>query len=157
MPNVRVTEQKFIDVDSECKDNPVYLQWWNTKGGPSYWLFHRNQTDLVNTSSAGEYIKNEPDMEYAIGGAEFLGKNADPSMLIGADVPISKMDGIKGLIISPKVLMLMNPETWTTDVGGPKWQRVKVQTGSFIVLKRTETRQRVELVLLLPEINVQSE
>jgi hypothetical protein len=152
----RITEIKTIDVNDECVDNPVYLKWLNTLGGFSQWLFGTMQTDIIQTSVDGEYMTNiNDDLENSIGGNEYISKDAQPQLVIGANVPVSKMDGMKGLIMSPKVLMLSNPNTWQTD--GAKWIRVRVQTGSFIVLKTNETRNQVEMVLLLPKLNIQAE
>lgn len=152
-----ITEVKRIKVDSECKDNPIYLQWLNSSGGPSYWLFSRQNTQGITTAATGTYKAYEPDMEVALGGDEYTGKDVTPSIIIGANVAIEDMDGIKGLLMSGKVLMLMNPTTWTTDASGPVWQRVRVQPGSYIIKKANDTRRDIEMVLLLPEINIQVE
>lgn len=151
-----ITEIKEIDINTECVDNPVYLKWLNTSGGFSQWLFGKMQTDIIQTSVDGEYVTNiDDDLENSIGGDEYISKNAQPQLVIGANVPVEKMDGMKGLLMSPKVLMLSNPDDWQTD--GPKWIRVRIQTGSFIVLKSNETRNVVEMVLLLPKLNIQAE
>jgi len=152
----RITEIKEIDVDATCVDNPIYLKWLNTSGGFSQWLFGRMQTDIIQTAVNGEYeTLIDDDLENSIGAEEYMSKDAQPQMVIGANLPIDKMDGIKGMLMSPKVLMLTNPETWTTE--GAKWVRVRIQVGSFLILKTSETRSQIELVLLLPKINIQSE
>lgn len=155
MPQVRVTEIKEIDINRDCVDNPVYLCWLNTLGVPSYWLFN-NRIKMIQTAADGEYEKIAEDLEGSIGVSEFLSKTAEPSFIIGAEVPVVKMDGMQGLIQSPKVEMLMNTETWITD-GGPIWQRVKLRVGSFLILNKSETFNRVQLEIVLTEINLQSE
>ena len=150
-----LTEEKIIDIDNSCVDSPVYLKWLNTSGGYSQWLFGKKQTKLIQTAIDGEYIANTEDLENSIGGEEFMGTNVQPAMIVGADVPVIKMDGIKGLLMSPKVLMLMNPDTWETE--GVIWQRVRIQRGSYIVLYTDETRNKIEMTVYQPKINIQSE
>lgn len=151
----RITEIKEIDVNTECVDNPVYLKWLNTQGGYSQWLFGKRQTKIIQTAVDGEYISDVDDLENSIGGEEYMGTNVQPAMIIGADLPIEKMDGIKGLLMSPKVLMLMNPDTWEDE--GAIWQRVRIQRGSFVILYTDETRHKIEMTVYQPKINIQSE
>lgn len=150
-----LTEVKIIDIDNSCVDSPVYLKWLNVKGGYSQWLFGKRQTKLIQTAIDGEYVSNIEDLENSIGGEEFLGTDVQPAMIVGADVPVIKMDGIKGLLMSPKVLMLMNPDTWETE--GVIWQRVRIQRGSYIVLHSDETRNKIEFTIYQPKINIQAE
>lgn len=155
MATIKVTEVKLIDVETECIDNAICLKWLNTSSSYSTWVFGRTNTKTIQTAADGEYNKNEPDLALAQGSAEYISKNSQPSIILGANMPKYKMDGMQGLIESPKVLMLMNNDTWATV--GCVWQRVKVRIGSFVIVRETETRMDVELVILTPEKNLQSE
>lgn len=152
---VILTEIKIIDVEQGCVESPVYLKWLNTQGGYSSWLFGKRQTKVINVSIDGEYTANTEDLENSIGGDEYMGSISAPAMILGADLPASKMDGIQGMLQSPKVLMLMNPDTW--QVEAPVWQRVRIQRGSFITLYTDETRKGIEFTIFTPKINVQAE
>ena len=58
------------------------------------------------------------------------------------------MDGMQSLFESPKVMMLMNPETWESD--GAIWQRVIVNTGTLLILKTRTSYLDVKFTLDLP-------
>ncbi len=158
---MRVTEKKDIKIDHECKDFPIYLTWLNRLGGYSYWLFFKEHTEKTKTKSENKYILNIQDLENAIGTNDITGKSAVHSMLIGGRIKAEDMDGITGLYESPKVLRLMNPETWETDGEGgtplPKWQRVIVKPGSIVILKTGIDFLEIKMNLDLPFINTQKE
>ena len=158
---MRITEKKKIKIDHECKDFPIYLTWLNSLGGYSYWLFFKEHTEKTKTASENKYIKSIDDLENAIATDDITGKSADHTILIGGRMKAEDMDGITGLYESPKVLRLMNPETWETDgVGGtpaPKWQRVIIKPGSLTILKTGIEYLEVKMNLELPFINTQKE
>lgn len=155
MAYTRITEIKRIKVDTECKDSPVCLVWLNTMGGFSTWVFEINNTKQVQTEAGGEFTKNIPDLATSVGNREFLTKVSQPAIIVGANVSRDDMDGLTGLINSPKVQMLMNPYTWETE--GVLWQRVQIKPGSFITGIEIETRMDVELVILTAQTNIQAE
>ena len=145
----RITEIKKIDIEQECIDNPIYLCWLNNKGGYSYWCFSRKQSYLLDTAVDGSYKKFNEDIESATGIDELISKAARESIVCGGKIPNNKMDGIKGLLSSPKVMWLTNPESWSDD--GCLWRRVIVSPGSFITLDTNQKRQLIQITLLLPE------
>ena len=158
---MQLTEKKKIKVDHECKDNPIYLTWLNKLGGYSYWLFFKNHSINTKTSGENPYSISIQDLENANSTNGITGKAILHSMAIGARVRAADMDGITGLYESPKVMRLMNPETWETDgVGGipnPIWQRVGVKTGSLLILRTGSEFLDVKLTLDLALINSQKE
>lgn len=143
-----ITEKKSIKIDHECKDFPIYLTWLNGLGGYDSWLFFKEHTTTTKTKVSGKYTLNVQDLENAIGTNDILGKDIKPEMKIGGRMLASDMDGMQSLYESPKVLMLMNPESWEVD--GAKWQRVIVKTGSLLVLKTRTSYLDVKLSLELP-------
>ena len=158
----RITEIKNLKVFDQCVKNPVYIQWRGTNGGINYWLFHHVQTELLDTELNGEFAPYIDDLENATGTAVVMGKNATPGLIIGATVDAEDITqgvnpslppGLKGLIMSTDVKMLMNVETWATE--GPKWMDVKVQPGSFKILETTSNKANIELTLVLPSIYTQ--
>ena len=158
---MRITEKKKIKIDHECKDFPIYLTWLNSLGGYSYWLFFKEHTENTKTKTQNKYIVNIQNLETAIGTNDITGKLANHEIKIGARVKAEDIDGITGLYESPKVLRLMNPETWQTEGEGgnplPKWQRVIVKPGSIIILKTGIDFLEIKMTLELPFINTQKE
>lgn len=161
----RITEVKTVKVNHGCVDNPVYLNWLGTNGGRNFWLFGVVQTEILDVGVTGEFFPAQNDIENAIGNGEYLGKEAQPELIVGAYVDLEDVRGLKGLMMSPDVLMLTNPTTWqnVTQVAGvdvmegAKWQRVKVAPQTFKVLETNQTKVNVELTLLLPTINIQQQ
>lgn len=143
-----ITEIKTIKIDHECKDFPIYLTWLNGLGGYDSWLFFKEHSVSTRTKVSNKYTLNITDLETAIGTNDITGKNIEPQMKIGGRMLAEDMDGIKSLYESPKVMMLMNPDTWETD--GATWQRVIVKTGSLLTLKTRTPYLEVKLTLELP-------
>jgi len=151
----QLTEKIKVKIDHECKDFPIFLTWLNSLGGYSYWLFFKSHTESIKTKSENSYIVNIQDLENAISTNDITGKSSIPSLAIGAVIDAEDMDGIQSLFQSPKVLQLMNPETWQTE--GLKYRRVIVNAGSLIILKTKIERLEVKFTLELPFINTQKE
>ena len=158
---MQITEKKNIKIDHECKDFPIYLTWLNRLGGYSYWLFFKEHTEKTKTKTENKYIKSIADLENAIGTNDITGKFSGHSILIGARIKAEDQNGITGLYESPKVLRLMNPETWETDSPAgdpaPRWQRVIIKAGSITILKTGIDFLEVKMTLELPFINTQKE
>jgi hypothetical protein len=156
-----LTEKKRIKVDTTCKDFPMYLCWLNSLGGYSYWLFFKTHTETSKTKAQTGYSLNEADLATDIGTNDIVGKSAVHSFRIGARMLSEDMDGITGLFESPKVMLLMNPETWQTDSPTgtplPRWQRTLVGTGSLVILKTSTAFLEVKLDIQMPRINTQKE
>jgi hypothetical protein len=152
---MRLTEKKRIKIDTECKDYPKYLCWLNKFGGYDYWLFFKYHEEHTRTQAENPYVVNIDDLETANSTNDITGKKAVHSFRIGARVKEEDMDGLTGLYESPKVMLLMNPETWSTE--GPVWQRVIVKTGSMLVLKTGTEFLEMKLEIQMPFINTQKE
>lgn len=152
---ILVTEKKIIKINNECHAHPVYLEWHNKLGGTDNWLFDRDNETTSRTSIVSAYQSVVSDLETAIGQNDIIGKSISPTISIGARIAAEDMDGIRSLYESPKVLMLMNRETWAAD--GPIWQRVIVAPGSLLVLKTNSSFIDVKLTLNIPIVNSQQE
>ena len=143
-----ITEKKKIKIDHECKDFPIYLTWLNGLGGYDSWLFFKEHTIQTNTKVISRYKSNIQDLENSVGTFDIVGKDISPRMQIGGRMEVEDMDGMQSLYESPKVMMLMNPNTWESD--GCVWQRVVVRTGSLVTLKTRSSYLDVKLTLELP-------
>lgn len=150
----RVTEKKRVKINTDCVDQPVYLNWMGLSGGRNYWLFGKRQNYGVGTAIVGEFQPYTEDIETAQGVAFDTGRTALPKLIIGAAVDREDAEGIKGVLYSPNVLRLMNPATWQTE--GPVWQVVRPVPGSFKLWDTDQTRCEIEFTIELTELNIQS-
>lgn len=150
----RITEKKRVKIEQDCVANPVYLAWIGLRGGVNYWLFGGTQTINVKTGKAKVIQKDIRDLEPAEGAVDYLKKEGAEKWQIGANnVKREDLEGLKTLLISPKVQVLMNPDTWITE--GPIWQTVLVNTGSFRIIETDESRHDIKLTIDFSPINIQ--
>lgn len=156
MSKQRITEIKTIKIDAECKENPVYLTWKGPDGGNNAWLFHRRQTEADRIEAGEKFEPFIDDLETATSNGEYLSKQTTPQLILGADnFEIEDVRGIRGLLRSTKVEMLMNPATWEDD--GPIWQTVMVDAGSFNILDTGANKASIEITLNLVKIYQQNQ
>ena len=65
------------------------------------------------------------------------------------------MQRLQGLLHSVKVQLLTNPTTWKID--GCKWLTVPLKNGTWKVYETDLGRSNLELEILLPQINQQTQ
>lgn len=160
-----VTEVKTIKYFDTCEvKNPVYLDWLGTTGGRNYWLFDESQAEVLDVEETGEFQQRTENLETDTGLGNYTGKKAFPSLVCYAYLSLEDLRGIEGLLKSPDVLMLTNPDTWTTDnletsppSEKPIWKRVKLLPETFKILDTTQNHAEIEFTLLLPEIYIQKQ
>ena len=147
MSYYRVTEIKNIDVeDAGC--NPLYLAWLNKFGGWDSWVFSGKQIEGLSVSN-GIVFENFIDyLDQFIQRDIIQEKKSQKQITLGYDqLPISKVEGIKGLLDSVCVLMM-------TDFAGasnPTWLEVQVKDGSFTLIDNEFGTQDLEFSILLPQ------
>lgn len=168
MPGTRITEKKCIDIGC-CVDHPVYLKWLNKLGGYGYWLFEFNHALDDQNETVDRFAPFVEELSTAKGWLKVLGKRSIPKMVIGAsNIPVDKIEGLRGLLHSVSVEVLLNPPTpeevdaWIADgtkmpwqVDGAKWVTVEVQPNTFRIKEARQVVASVELVIVLPEISIQ--
>ena len=145
---MRVTEKKTIKIDKECKENPVFVSWLNTYGGREHWLFHKVQTKGIITQNDGSYEPYIFDLSTARGQIVDISRNAMPLLIVNATVDIEDIEGLKTMLYSPCVEMLVNDTPIT-------WQTVRPQVGSFKLYDTTDVRATMQIALELPYIFIQ--
>lgn len=145
---MRVTEIKTIKIDKECKENPVFISWLNVYGGREHWLFHKVQTKGLVTQNAGSFETYVVDLAEARGQITDISKNAIPLLIINAYVDIEDVEGVKTLLYSPCVEMLVSESPI-------KWQTVRPQVGSFKLYDTGDLKANIQITLELPYINIQ--
>lgn len=153
---MRITEKKRIKIYNGCTNNPVYLAWLNTKGSWNYWLFTRKQTYNIEIKGGETFEKYIEDLETQETAIDFYNKTASQSVVIGADnLFLNDVNGLKGLLHSVKVQWLTNPTTWKSV--GCKWLTVLVKDGTWKLYETDKNKSNIELEILLPQINQQSQ
>lgn len=150
----RITEKKRIKIDRACVNNPIFLNWQNTKGGREYWLFHTIQTKRITTSEGATFSPFIEDNTNAKAYLEEISRGAIESLVVGANVSAEDLEGIKTILYSTNVLLLMNPDSWQND--GCKWLKVRVVPGSFGLGETVQEFVELSFQIDFPEINIQS-
>jgi hypothetical protein len=145
--SIMVMDEKYYDYDVCEYDNNVYLAWLNRYGGLDYWLFHSEQLEglEVDGELAENYIDDLSDGQTI---QEVLFKEAIEIKTIGVNhLTSQQLDGLKGLLYSPFVQMLM-PD-------GTHWQTVIVRTDAWELKKTDENLFSLELTIELPRLIIQ--
>lgn len=153
---MKITETKRIRYDDLCKDNPIYLSWINTLGGRCYWLFSRNQFISFGTGEETIFENAVIDLENSEAFQEVLSLQAGKGMILGCNnIDRNDIEYIKSILYSPKVQILDNPDTWTTE--GCKWTTVIVVRGNFPLIETKEERADISLTIKFPIIQIQTQ
>lgn len=139
MAVTQVTEKKLVRViDPANWETPVYLAWVNKLGGWSFWLFNGTyeekdavirQTTTENSESFIDYRPWRFDTEYMEAWTHVLERVIQQGLIASAEnVTADDRIRIRGIVHSPMVVLLLNPDTWDTiDNGYPvgcRWERV---------------------------------
>ena len=151
MAFIRITEIKKIRLRNDCFDNPVFLAWFNKRGGIDSWLFGRTQTETLRVSADQIFERDIIDLENADTIKDFLSKEAVLVTRIGAEnLDKNDIDGLRGLLTSPKVQILVSQNPL-------KWQTVLVSPGSFKIIDTKERRHRLEIDIVHPDQIIQTQ
>jgi hypothetical protein len=147
-----VTEIKTIKIDRECKTNPVFISWVNNNGGREHWIFEKVQTKALVTQSNGTIEPYNIDIENSRGRIIEVSKDATPLLVCFAFVDIEDVEGLKTLLFSPCVEMLMNIDTVSASVA-PIWQTVRPLAGSFKLYNTNQFKTDLEITFELDPLN----
>ncbi len=119
-----------IEFISCTPSNPVYLSWLNSKGGYDFYMFQKaqvieySQEDKKEIAFFDRWGANETMME-------LISSDISKRITCGAEsVPLSDMNALNDLILSPFVLWLSNPATWKWE--GPQWINVVLEKKAFV-------------------------
>ena len=148
------TEIKTIKINRECVKNPIFISWLNTYGGREHWLFSGVQTIGLTTSEKGEFEPFVNDLQNSRGQIKTTEIGAVPQLIVNAYVDIEDVQGLKTILYSSCVEMLMNPNEWNSTVA-PIWQIIRPKTGSFKIYNTNETHTTIEISFDLPYIYTQ--
>lgn len=149
-----ISETITVDIDQNCNSNPVYLNWLDTSGGRAFWLFNRIQTVGLETAVGDVFEPLVEDLATQQGDIFEVERQAGNRLVLTTYTTIEKMKGIKSMLYSLNVLMLVNPETWQTD--GVIWEAVRPLAGSFQLYNTNETHTNLTVTIELMNTNIQS-
>lgn len=150
---VNVSETITVDVDKECHKFPVYLNWLDTTGGRAFWLFDRVQTVGVETAVGDTFEPLVNDLATQQGDIFEVERTAGNRLVLTTYTTIEKAKGIKSMLYSLNVLMLVNPETWGDD--GVIWEAVRPLAGSYQLYNTNETHTSLTVTIELIATNIQ--
>lgn len=148
----RITEKKRIKINRECVKNPVFVTWLNTLGGREQWLFHTVQTEGLTTEKEETFEPYQVDLEESRGQIFDLSVFAQPQLILYTVIDHEDLEGLKSIIYSLRVEILMNADTWEAD-GFLRWQMYRPERGSWKILNTDEIRSEIEITLNNPYIN----
>jgi len=146
-----------IDIDSNCRKSPVYLNWLSTDGSRNYWLFEDIQELLKDVKGGNSYeipLKNTIDLQDMQTKVVELSRSAQPKMTVQATLHIDKLKGLHKITNSMNVLMYMGFDDYYEI---PIWQQVYIEGGSFRIFDTTDSTATIELTLILDSINIQAQ
>ena len=149
-----LTERKMVLIEAECMETMIYLAWRNSLGGMEYWRFGHHQEYNLETNSFQVARKDISDLANAETYQDVISKQVKETMLLGAEnLKVSEVAAFKQLLISTRVQMLMNPDTWVGD-GAPVWQTVIVVENSWMLYKNSDTEFGLQFEIELPKLNL---
>ena len=146
-----------IDVDSNCRNSPVYLNWLSTDGSRNYWLFEDIQQLLKDVKGGNSYevpLKNTIDLQNMQTKVVELSRSAQPKMTVQATLHVDKVKGLNKITNSMNVLMYMGFDEFNEI---PIWQQVYIEDGSFKICDTTDSTDTIELTLIFDSINIQAQ
>lgn len=152
---VPFTEELTIKLKKCNYTVSLYLRWLNSKGGYSYWLFERKYSKGLKTKNSGSIKPFNSDLFNKSRIISLLSKQASEQIVCGADnLTDDDISGLKELLTSPRVDLLINPNTWAID--GAKWQEVIVDDGSFTISREGNTTRQLEVSINVNELIIQN-
>lgn len=151
MAGFRISEIKRVRLNNECVSNPVYLAWFIKRGGIDYWLFGRDQDESIRVSAGQIFERDITDLENADTIKDFLTKEAVEVTRLGAEnLDANDVEGLKGLLTSPKVQVLMSQNPIV-------WQTVLLSPGTFKIKRTRDRRFRLVVDIVHPEQIIQTQ
>ena len=99
----------YLDVRNVCSG--VYLKWFNSQGGFSYYLFQQYKIESVGGQDLG-YILNSDfnNIEDSIGFVKSTGKQSSRTFVIKARYNANEFEILKDLLYSPSIQLYTSTE-----------------------------------------------
>jgi hypothetical protein len=146
---VRITEQKRVDINRDCRVNPIYLMWKNSIGGWDFWLFDKKTEIQVASKQNGSVLVETTDIATQAFREKLLSATQTKRYIVGDNVKDYSIKGLQGIESSPQVYMLVRSDLLTTEPARA-WLGVTVAPKGFKYIKGV-TNIDVELTFDLPD------
>jgi hypothetical protein len=145
----RITEIKRIDINMDCRKNPVYLMWKNSLGGWDFWLFDKKTEIQVASKQNGSVFVETNDISTQAYREKLLSATQTKRYVVGDNVQPYSISGLQGIESSPQVYLLVNPSLLETEPHRA-WLGVTVAPKGFKYIVGTSNID-VELTFDLPD------
>lgn len=150
-----ISERLCIKLNDGCVNNPEYLAWLNPAGGFDYWLFSSAQDFLDKVDNEQLFERYTEDLATATARDNTKSKDSQEEIILGAEgLTSSQAEGLRYLLASPLVLRFRGYDETTLL---PKWQRVGVKPGTFLIHKTDEYKRELICTILPPQKYVQEQ
>jgi hypothetical protein len=153
---IAFSETKEVKYKDCTPRNEIYLAWMGTLGNWNFWQFGTTQTESMNVKAGPEFASFITDLSTADTDSDFLTKEATTEYTLGADgLDVNDINGLKTILRSPKVMMLMNPSSWT-EAGTEQWQTVRILPSRFRVRETKGNLNSIEFTMQIAETYIQT-
>jgi len=145
-----VSENLRINIDNDCREEPIYLMWKNSVGGWDFWLFDKKYEVSYNASQAGAYEVYNEDISTALYRERITEARQFKSITMGDVVEKKYLSGLIEIERSPQVYALYdstmlpaNPElAWIGVRISPKGFKYKINSNAV----------EIEVSIVYPEL-----
>lgn len=149
------SESLCIRVNAECPVSPVYLRWLHPRGAFDSWLFTRSQDHLDEAGDEHTLERYAEDLAVATAREQTQRKSVQEKIVIGAQgLTRSQREGLRHLLSAPLVERFMGTDGTTLR---PRWQRVGVGKGTFLINRTDEPYGDLVLTITPPERYLQQQ
>lgn len=145
-PEILTIKQR-VELNTDCRLNPIYLMWFNSLGGWSYWLFDCNAESIYTSQQGQLYALQIEDIEYNTQRERITEARQMKTINVGGVVTKQQMEGIKSIERSPAIYMLMDI---TLSNPATSWLGVKISPKGFKTFAKAENVE-IEIGIVLPE------
>lgn len=147
---VTKTSLNVKKVNNKCG---VYLKWFNTEGGYSYWLFDEFFRESTKTTE-GDFIgSNQFDLIYDnnVGNLMSTAKFGAKNMQLKTGADKNEVEQIRSLFMSPHVQLWTSQEAYVEG----RWIDVSVTSNNFNYANK-KAKNEVVVSIELPVLNSQT-
>lgn len=145
----RITEIKRIDINRDCRVNPIYLMWKNSIGGWDYWLFDKKTEIQVAVKQNGSVFVESVDLATQSYREKLLSVTQTKRYIVGDNVQPYSIKGLQEIENSSQVYMLVNPNLISTQPNRA-WLGITIAPKGFKYIVGTSNID-VELTFDLPD------
>lgn len=146
---VRITEQKRIQINRDCRKNPIYLMWKNSIGGWDYWLFDKKTEIQVAAKQNGSVAIETNDISTQAFREKLISTTQTKRYVVGDNVQEYSIDGLQGIESSPQVYMLVDASLLSTEPNR-SWIGVTIAPKGFKYFRGVNSID-VEITFDLPD------